>query len=174
MSLVAFIPRDLQVGHEWPQIAHSFYWGFSKPIFLLGMAMTILPTMLGHTHSFFNTLLTSKSFHFIARISFCTYLVHLMVLYNYFLSRNYDIYYGIVDQFITYLGMLSVSLGLGFLLTVFVELPFAKLQKELMNKLKKIVLGKDKDISAKSGKEMNESLLTNDDLQSGSILKNQS
>jgi peptidoglycan/LPS O-acetylase OafA/YrhL len=129
MSFVGFIPRDLQVGHEWPQIAHSFYWGFSKPIFLLGMVLTILPTMLGHSHSFFNTLLTSKSFHYIARISFCTYLVHLMVLYNYFFTRNYDIYYGIVDQFITYLGMLIISLALGFLLTVFVELPFAKLQK---------------------------------------------
>jgi peptidoglycan/LPS O-acetylase OafA/YrhL len=104
MSFVAFVPRCLQTGCAWPQIVHSFYWGLSKPIFLLGMTMTILPTMVGHSHSFFNLIMTSSAFHFIARISFCTYLVHLMVLYNFIMSRNYNIYYNIIDSFIVYLG----------------------------------------------------------------------
>ena len=136
MSLVAFIPRSLQTGTAWPQINHSLYWGLSKPVFLLGMGMTILPTMLGHSHSFFNLILTPKLFHFIARISFCTYLVHLMVLYYFILSRNYDIYYNTIDNFIVYLGLLTVSLFYGFISTVLVELPFAKIQKEVMSIIK--------------------------------------
>jgi peptidoglycan/LPS O-acetylase OafA/YrhL len=136
MSFVAFIPRGLQTGEQWPQIYHSLYWGLSKPVFILGMGMTILPTILGHRHSFFNFILTPKLFHFIARISFCTYLVHLMVLYYFILSRNYNIYYNIVDNFITYLGLLIVSLIYGFISTVLVELPFAKIQKEVISMLK--------------------------------------
>ncbi len=174
MSFVGFIPRNLQLGNEWPQLLHSFYWGLSKPIFLLGMTMTILPTMIGHSQSFFNTLLTSRAFHFIARISFCTYLVHLMVLYHFILSRNYNIYYNIIDTFIVYLGMLVVSLGFGFLGTVFIELPFAKLQKELMNaikgRVKEKVTTKLITNNLRSDKEMNESLLTHEE-QSGSLVK---
>lgn len=114
----------------------SFYWGLSKPIFLIGMIMTILPTILGYTHSIFNMLLTPKIFYFIARISFCTYLVHLLIVYQFLFTRNYNTYYNIIDTFTFYLGLLIVSLFFGFLLTIFVELPFAKLQKEVMNKLK--------------------------------------
>jgi peptidoglycan/LPS O-acetylase OafA/YrhL len=117
-------------------MSSSFYWGLSKPGFILGLMLTLLPTILGHRHSFFNLVLTSKAFHFIARISFCTYLVHLMVLYQYTLTRNYNIYFNITEAFVAYLGMLVVSLFLGFWLTVLVELPCAKLQRELMQFVK--------------------------------------
>jgi peptidoglycan/LPS O-acetylase OafA/YrhL len=117
--------------------------------------------MVGHSGSFFNTLLTSRGFHFIARISFCTYLVHLMVLYHFILSRNYDIYYNIIDSFVVYLGLLVVSLIVGFIATVLIELPFARLQKELMNHLKSRVKGKGR-ASNRSDKEMDESVLTHD------------
>jgi peptidoglycan/LPS O-acetylase OafA/YrhL len=112
------------------------------------MTMTILPSMLGHGHSFFNLIMTSSAFHFIARISFCTYLVHLMVLYNFTLSRNYNVYYNIIDNFIAYLGILVLSLVFGFITTVLIELPFAKLQKELMTTIKA------KARKAKEAKEM--------------------
>lgn len=132
MSLMVFIPRNIQTGSNWPQLANSLYWGFSRAIFVLGTILTILPTILGHTTSFFNLILTSKLLHFIARISFCTYLIHLMVIYQFTYTRNYDVYYTIVDTFVIYLGLLVVSLFFGFLMTVFVELPFAKLQKQLI------------------------------------------
>lgn len=129
MALVAFLPRNIQTGTHWSQLAMSFYWGLSKPVFLFGLIFTILPATLGHSHSFFNTILTPKLFHFIARISFCTYLVHLMILNQFVYTRNYNIYLNLIDTFIVYLGMLMLSLLFGFLLTVIVELPFAKLQR---------------------------------------------
>lgn len=129
MALVAFLPRNLQTGSHWSQLAMSFYWGFSKPVFLFGLILTILPSTLGFSHSFFNLILTPKIFHFIARISFCTYLVHLMILYQFIFTRNYNIYFNLIDTFQAYMGMLMLSLFFGFLLTVIVELPFAKLQR---------------------------------------------
>lgn len=157
MSFVAFIPRCQQTGDcRWSQTMHSLYWGLSKPIFLLGMTMTILPSMLGHFHSFFNLILTPKIFTFIARTSFCTYLVHLMVLDYFILSRNYNLYYNITDVFITYLGLLVQSLIFGFLTTMFIELPFAKLQKYAVGRLK--AKAKAKEIKEKP--QMSESLLS--------------
>ncbi len=129
MAMVVFVPRSFQIGTYWPQLAHSIYWTFSRAIFVFGTILTILPTMLGHSHSFFNFILTAKLLQFIARISFCTYLIHVMVIYQFTYTRNYDIYYAIIDTFVVYLGILTLCLFFGFLMTVFVELPFAKLQK---------------------------------------------
>lgn len=137
MVFVAFIPRPLQTGSTWPQILHSLYWGLSKPIFILGIILVILPSTLGLTYSFFNTILTPKIFHFIARISFCTYLVHLMFISQFMLTRSYDTYFKTIDIFIINMGILILSLIFGFLLMIVVELPFANLQKELMNYLTK-------------------------------------
>ena len=96
----------------------SIYYTFSKPVFLFGMILVILPSILGISCSFFNLVLNAKVLTFIARISFCTYLVHLIVIYGFILERTYDVYYDLIDIFVLYLGMLVICLFFGFLLTV--------------------------------------------------------
>ena len=137
MALVTFVVRPLQVGHHWDQIWHSVYWTFSKPIFILGVIFTILPSCLGISHSFFNLILTNKCFVYIARISFSTYLVHILVIYYYLTDRTYDMYYNIPDLFSIYLGILVLCLFFGFIVTLTIELPFANLQKMIIEKLRK-------------------------------------
>jgi hypothetical protein len=52
------------------------------------------------------------------------------------LTRNYNFYYTTSGIFVLYLGILMVSLFFGTIVTVTVELPFGKLQKELINYMK--------------------------------------
>ena len=137
MALVTFIPRPLQTGSHWPQIGHSLYWTLSKPIFILGLILTILPSCIGIKNSFFNTILTAKVFSFIARISFCTYLIHIFVLSYWIATRSYDVYYTFWDIFTFYSGILVLVLFFGFLITVCIELPFSNLLKNGMQKLMK-------------------------------------
>lgn len=137
MAFVVFIPRTLQVGYEWPQIIHSFYLCFSKPIFIIGMVSVLLPSLLGIKDSFFRTILCASVFNIIAKISFCTYLLHLAFLYQFINSRTEDIYYSINDVFVLYLGSLAVSCLLGFIMTIIVEVPCSYYQKELMKFFKK-------------------------------------
>lgn len=146
MALVAFITRPLQTGSHWPQIGHSLYWAFSKPIFVTGMILTVLPSCLGIKHSFFNLILTAKCFVLIARISFCTYLVHILVIYYFLLDRVYDVYYTIPDVFVMNFGLLTISLFFGFILTMFVELPFANLLKIWMASFKQPEKMKAKEV----------------------------
>ena len=93
-------------GSKWPQWVHSSYWTFSKPIFILGLFMTVIPSALGIRRSLFTTILNARVLIFVARISFCTYLVHLMVLFQYMYSRNYDIYYHNEDMFVLHFGLM--------------------------------------------------------------------
>ncbi len=136
MLFLTFIPRPLQTGSKWPQWIHSLYWSLSKPLFVIAVFMTTLPSMLGLRHSFFDLLLNTKLFMFISRISFCTYLAHLMVVYQCIYTQNHDYYYYIQDVFVRYFGVLVICLFFGFLLTLFVEVPFSNLLK-LMTKPQK-------------------------------------
>lgn len=72
-----------------------------------------------------------------ARVSFCTYLIHLMVVFRFSYTRAYDVYYRLIDTFVLYMGLLVLSLFLGFWLTMLVELPFANLLKIGLEKVKK-------------------------------------
>ena len=71
-----------------------------------------------------------------ARVSFCTYLVHLIVLEYFILTRTFDQYYTIVDIMVLYFGWEVISLVLGGLMTMFVEVPFANVVKMMFGKLK--------------------------------------
>jgi peptidoglycan/LPS O-acetylase OafA/YrhL len=132
MAFVVFIPRPLQLGSKCPQEVHSLYWALSKPIFILGLLFSVLPSILG-IPTFLTTILTPSIFSFIARISFCTYLVHLMVIYQYIYTRSYDIYYNIGQMFVIYIGLLPIILTLGTAMTLTVEVPFGNLVKIMTN-----------------------------------------
>lgn len=107
-------------GSKWPQWVHSLYWTFSKPIFILCLFMAVIPSALGIKRSVFSTILNAKILIFIARISFCTYLVHLMVLYQFIYTQNYDIYFTNGSIFILHFGLVLKSLFFGFMLTIII------------------------------------------------------
>ena len=80
MIFLITIVRTLQVGNEWPQYLHSLYQSLAKLIFVIGLSLTILPSLLGCKDSVIDFVMDTKLFNFIAKISFCTYLIHLTIL----------------------------------------------------------------------------------------------
>ena len=94
--------------------------------------MTFLPSILGIRHSIINTILTARVFFFIARISFCTYLVHLFVVYQYLYTRSYDVYYDIKETFSVFIGLVPIILFLGVVMTLVIEVPFGNMLKMAM------------------------------------------
>jgi peptidoglycan/LPS O-acetylase OafA/YrhL len=93
MAFIVFIPHTLQVDIIWPQIAYSLYAALTRFLFVFGLTLTILPSLLGCKRSLVIFLMDTNLFNFIAKISFCTYLVHLTVLLIFYKSRTYDRYY---------------------------------------------------------------------------------
>jgi len=47
MLFIVFIPRTLQLNINWPIILHSLYLSSGHLVFIFGMTMTILPSILG-------------------------------------------------------------------------------------------------------------------------------
>lgn len=142
---IAFIPRTTQGSdHHWPQFVHSIYLTYGKLAFVFGLSMLTLPSMLLPTDlkeprnsSLVRFMLDTKAFNFIAKVSFCTYLIHLTLLESYFGSLHIDFYYSYGNTFAIFAGMSVLSILSGVVLVYLVEAPFAKIQKRIMSKLMK-------------------------------------
>lgn len=137
MVTLLILPRDLQVGHQWGQIWHSLYLCFSRLIICICILMFTLPTLLGIKNSFFRTVLDTTLFNILAKISFCTYLIHYMIITQTVASQTYDIYYNLLDVFTQFHANLFLSCFFGFLMTIIVEVPFSVIQKHLFTSLLK-------------------------------------
>jgi peptidoglycan/LPS O-acetylase OafA/YrhL len=140
MVFLITIVRTLQVGNEWPQYLHSLYQSLAKLIFVMGLSLTILPSLLGCKDSVINFVMDTRLFNFIAKISFCTYLIHLTILEIWVQSRTYSRYYTTIPTFVEFGGILVLSIIAGLIMTFLIELPFSKLQKQLINYVKKTLM----------------------------------
>ena len=136
LAFWVFIPRTLQVGTQWPQWLHSLYQSTSNLIFVLALYLTILPSLLGFKQSIIRLCLDTKLFNFIAKISFCTYLIHYIFIETWIYSRTYSQYYTNFYAWPIFCGILVVSMICGLLMTFMIEAPFSKLQKSFLNFLK--------------------------------------
>ena len=87
MAFLVYIPRTSQVGLLWPNLANALYLTYSKFIFTFGVALTILPTLLGLT-AWIRLVLDNKFTNFLSKISFMMYLTHLLIVMQYTGSRK--------------------------------------------------------------------------------------
>ncbi len=139
MLFVLLIPRTLQVGYVWPQFLVSAFLTFSKIAFVIGLSVTITPSLLG-VPSMVIFLMDTKFFNVIGKISFWTYLIHYMVLTRTDYVSKVDFYYSSITCIPYYAAHAFGALFFGFVGTMLVEVPFSKLEKKLFEK----ILGKEK------------------------------
>jgi hypothetical protein len=99
MSFIIIIPRTIQLGFEWSSLGHSLYMAFSSFIFVFGLSLTILPTILGCKTSIVNFLMDTEIFNFISKISFATYLIHNSFVKAWYVEQSFNIYYSQSSRF---------------------------------------------------------------------------
>lgn len=137
LIFIVVIPRTLQVGHTWPQWVHSSYLTLSKLFFVIGVSLLASPCLLGIKDDFFFWLMDTKIANFIAKISFWTYLIHYMIIEYSCFVQKVDYYYDVGDVLTLYFPVALIAMSFGFVGTLLVETPFAKLEKMLFEGKKK-------------------------------------
>lgn len=117
---VCFIPRTAQgFTHYWPQLAHSLYLTYGKTLFVFSLSIIILPSLLG-IKTFVRFIMDTDFFNVIAKISFCTYLIHLTLLMHWFTTRTIDEYWAFLPKYFLFVSHSVGSLILGFLMTILI------------------------------------------------------
>ena len=139
MAFILLIPRTLQVGYVWPQFVESMFLTFSKTGFVVGLSLTITPSLLG-VPSKVAFFMDTKFFNFISKVSFWAYLIHYMVLMRTDYLQMTDFYYAPITVFPSYVSHCVGAVFFGFVGTMLVEVPFSKLEKKLFE----VFLSKEK------------------------------
>ncbi|KAK3766954.1 hypothetical protein RRG08_059823 [Elysia crispata] len=88
---------------------------------------------------FINTLLSWKAFVPLSRLTYCTYLVHLLVIEYFFSSQRRHFYMDNTDVVFTFLGVLVMSMLVAFAASMAFEAPFMGLEKILVQGFKAAV-----------------------------------
>jgi len=127
LSFVTFFPRMLQTGSDWPQWFHSMCINFGRILYPFATTLIVGPSLLGVQGSFFRTLLDTRLFNFLSRISYSMYLVHGMAIFYINWGNRNDQYLSIVNTYILTLAAIAITVLFAFLLTLILELPFRKL-----------------------------------------------
>lgn len=111
----------------------EFYHAFCRLLFVVGLSSISFVNMIGIKDIFNTTIMNCKFFRFVAKISFTAYLVHfIVILYTsatFFQAPEFS--YRNNTQF--FIGNFALSIVLAFQMSLFVELPFGKLQGRLLN-----------------------------------------
>lgn len=82
-------------------------------------------------------LLDTKFFNFTGKISFWVYLIHFMIVERVSFGEKVDFYYTPETVIPLFFSVSIISLLLGFLGTILIEVPFSKLEKMLFSVLMK-------------------------------------
>jgi peptidoglycan/LPS O-acetylase OafA/YrhL len=99
--------------------------------------MIILSSLLGIKGSFFQYLLDTRVFSIIAKISFCVYLVHYILVGHWLAGNKMDLYYSQLDRFVVHCAMVVLSCFFGYLLAIVVEIPCSYIQKDFFSEQKR-------------------------------------
>lgn len=112
---------------------------------VFGVSLVLLPSILLPTdakelkHKGGNLLvrliLDTKAFHFMAKVSFGSYLVHAMYMEWYLASIKSDFYYTFSAVYAMSTSLTVLCILSGVVVVYLVETPFSKIQRRMMTKI---------------------------------------
>ena len=156
INLIIWIVIDLQKAqdiHVWNDTQHIFYLIFNRFTFVLGFVFVILPGLLTGKDVVYK-ILSFKAFTPLGRLTYCTYLVHLIIISRTTFGTEMS-FYGTNESFI-YVALVDtlISLFAGFVLSVVAEVPLLTIEKIFIFKenKQKVKIEKGEDILDDEGR----------------------
>ncbi|KAM3141981.1 hypothetical protein pb186bvf_005854 [Paramecium bursaria] len=139
--------RGLQIADSRENYGPQWVWylwhGTCRPIFVIGVTLLCIPCMIGlpdlylHYQLSFNTkFMNCLFFRFVAKISFCCYLIHYTILTIIMATFYVTPEYTFKSQLSVFIVAGCMTLALALLITLIVEMPFLKLENRLMSRYK--------------------------------------
>ena len=135
LLFITFFPRGLQMGDQWSS-GFSMTWGISgRTLFALGVFLIIAPGLVGNLKTL-GAFLSNYYFTLISRISYCGYLVHLIILQ--IVSANTDQVPGFNQGNESMIGfaIAVISCFAAIVLHLLIEKPVINIETRILNKKK--------------------------------------
>ncbi|KAM3134927.1 hypothetical protein pb186bvf_012927 [Paramecium bursaria] len=148
--------RPVQISDKfaaWPMWFQNIWHGICRSVFVIGLSIVVIPSIIG-MRDIFILFMSQITFRFMAKISFCGYLLHyifiIVVIGLYYESPEFSE----ITLYQSFFGVTAITIIFGSLMTLFIEIPLSKLEKRLLQNKKnqvpqpKPVIRQSPDISA--------------------------
>lgn len=135
VNLIIWLPKSYIVNgrQSWPTLVQNLWNAFVRFVYCFAVGLVCIPCMMG-SKDFVVKILGSKAFTFLARITYCSYLVHYMCLQVQIMSLGQGQQWSYTIS--SALFVLGVVLAIIFasLMNLVIELPFMNLDGLLFNR----------------------------------------
>jgi len=126
VNFVLWFPRVIQTGTKWSDGFNFFWQVIDRPLLAGGLFLAIIPCILGYIKPL-KRFLSSHFFVVCSRISYCGYLVQLMIILLTLKSQSNFLGFSYSSKRNAVIAFIIISLVFGALLHLFVEKPIANL-----------------------------------------------
>lgn len=129
INLVIWLPAKVQDDNSlWPKWFHHAFMGSSKLFFTIGLALILLPGLVG-SPTFVRKFLAARFWTPFATLVFLTYLLHLIMLLGRIFSSDASFFFDHQHVFSDLITNSVLSFAGAVILHLLVEAPIAKLEK---------------------------------------------
>ncbi|XP_076346879.1 nose resistant to fluoxetine protein 6-like isoform X1 [Tachypleus tridentatus] len=111
----------------------AFYFSVSRTMWAVGLAWLIFACVTGHG-GFINTILSWGFWIPLSRLSYCAYLIHPLILFWYFQSRNSLLYFSHETMVSCFTAFLVWSYGIALMVSLAFEVPMMGLEKLILKR----------------------------------------
>ena len=109
----------------------SSFLVFSHPAFALGLMLIVYPGCIGKARAL-RSMMSLECFAVFARVTYCTYMLHLILFYFYIASLEDAIYFSSYKLFVCAIDVFVLAYAVSLVLTLLFESPVVKLTKYLL------------------------------------------
>ncbi|CAI2387533.1 unnamed protein product [Moneuplotes crassus] len=115
----------------WPLLPSVLFNVFSRPLFVTGVGLILVPTFVGRLRVI-KGFLSADIFQVLARLNYVVYLIHCVFLFHFFNDMRSGMYITILTQFFTGIGATAFSFLFAIPVTMLCEVPFMNLEKYIL------------------------------------------
>jgi len=135
-AFIIFYPRTVQTGHPWDDGFNYLWQIIDRPLLALGLFLGVVPTIVGLLGPI-KWFLSSYFFLVISKISYCGYLVQLIVILVAIKSQTVFLGFSYKNKSMLTISYVMISLLVGTILHLLVEKPAMNLEATFLSNHKK-------------------------------------
>lgn len=116
---------------NWNLAESMAYNGLSRPLFVFGMMLVLMPTFEGRLNWLFS-FMSNPLFVVLGRLTYCAYLMHFTVIYSYNFSLDSSNYFNHANIIYHYIGIYVLSYTVAFGMSLVIEAPLLTIEKTIL------------------------------------------
>ena len=130
-SFLTFYFREAYPAGSWSLTTSMIWNAFSRPLYVFGMMLVLLPTFEGRL-TWLKNFMACGLFKVVGKLTYSAYLIHIAVIFAYMCARNNSELESRDGGYFLFFGIYSLAYFAAIIITLLVELPTLNIEKTIL------------------------------------------